>query len=61
MRQAVVPVKIDNTDAIDVCGTGGDGLQTVNISMQCLLHHQLDAVLQNMGIDQVWQEDADLD
>ena len=32
MRQAVVPVKIDNTDAIDVCGTGGDGLQTVNIS-----------------------------
>ena len=29
MRQAVVPVKIDNTDAIDVCGTGGDGLQTV--------------------------------
>ena len=32
MRQAVVPVKIDNIDAIDVCGTGGDGLQTVNIS-----------------------------
>ena len=32
MRKAAVTVDIANPNAIDVCGTGGDGLHTVNIS-----------------------------
>lgn len=32
MRGAVVPVKVDTTNAIDLCGTGGDKSGTFNIS-----------------------------
>ncbi|MEM1096591.1 MAG: anthranilate phosphoribosyltransferase [Bacteroidota bacterium] len=32
MRQFAVPVEIDDPDAIDVCGTGGDSRGTFNIS-----------------------------
>ena len=32
MREAAITVNIANPNAIDVCGTGGDGLRTVNIS-----------------------------
>jgi anthranilate phosphoribosyltransferase len=32
MRQHSVKVRVDDADAIDMCGTGGDGLGTVNIS-----------------------------
>jgi len=32
MREFVVPVEIDDPHAIDLCGTGGDGASTFNIS-----------------------------
>ncbi|RPJ49585.1 MAG: anthranilate phosphoribosyltransferase, partial [Methanobacteriota archaeon] len=32
MREHAVHVHIDDPDAIDMCGTGGDGLRTFNIS-----------------------------
>ncbi|MCK5571759.1 MAG: anthranilate phosphoribosyltransferase [Bacteroidetes bacterium] len=32
MREKSVKVKLDDPDAIDMCGTGGDGLGTFNIS-----------------------------
>jgi anthranilate phosphoribosyltransferase len=32
MREAFTPVLTDHEDAVDTCGTGGDGLHTFNIS-----------------------------
>jgi len=32
MREAAIPVDVDTTGAVDVCGTGGDQSGTVNIS-----------------------------
>ncbi len=32
MREKVTPVRCDDADAIDTCGTGGDGISTFNVS-----------------------------
>ena len=32
MRRHAIPIRLDDPDAIDMCGTGGDGLGTANIS-----------------------------
>ncbi|HUN66249.1 MAG TPA: anthranilate phosphoribosyltransferase [Bacteroidota bacterium] len=32
MREKAVRIRVDDPDAIDLCGTGGDGTNTVNIS-----------------------------
>ncbi len=32
LRESLIPVDVDELDAIDLCGTGGDGQGTVNLS-----------------------------
>ncbi|HLB01268.1 MAG TPA: anthranilate phosphoribosyltransferase [Bacteroidota bacterium] len=32
MRERAVPVRLCDPDAVDLCGTGGDGLGTINVS-----------------------------
>jgi len=32
MREKVTPVRCDDPDAVDTCGTGGDGISTFNVS-----------------------------
>ena len=32
LRAHVTPIRYDDADAVDTCGTGGDGISTFNVS-----------------------------